>query len=88
MPRRANPDVSARMGCKGGISATAGRKATRYRGDFPDGTPFTKTSFHENTAVAWAGVYSHNGIWYAAGMWPVEEAVPSQYRAIKVERVL
>ena len=76
----------ARMGCKGGTSANAGRKATTYSFKYPDGRSGTKRSYQVNSAEAVAMVYQHQGVWYVSGIrsepqkWPGQQPVPAYRR--------
>lgn len=66
---RRKPRKLTTYGQKGGEGATRGRKATRYNFDFPDGSRGVKKSFFIQDETALVGVYQHDGVWHAAGVW-------------------
>jgi hypothetical protein len=65
--------VSAGYGRKGGTSATAGKKATTFLIDMPDGSTKRKRSYFVHDETALAPVFEHDGVWHTTGIYPVGE---------------
>lgn len=63
------PRNSAGIGCKGGTSATAGKKSVIYGFTYPDGRAETYRTFKLAEPVADAHCYkAADGVWYLAGL--------------------
>lgn len=66
MGLRRNP---AGIGCRGGTSATAGKKSQVYAFTYPDGRTETARTFKVADAEAVAHCYrARDGVWYLAGI--------------------
>ena len=56
------------MAKKYGVGATAGKKASTYVAEAPDGTRLKKKSFFIHSDKAFISAYYHGGKWKAAGV--------------------
>lgn len=69
------------FGRRGGTSANAGRRASKYEATLPDGTVVRKRSYQVHQDTAHLGCYQHEGKWYTSGVraepqdWPGQQWV-------------
>lgn len=69
--------MASGIGCKGGTSATAGKKRASYSWTYPDGSRGEYRSFKANSETAFAVCYqsplNSGTAWYVSGVY---DAVP------------
>jgi len=81
--------MRSRYGKKGGTSANAGRKATKYTVPMPDGRTLTKRVFQDCGASASALIYEHDGEWFLNTVVPTHNKPgwAASYTEVPAERI-
>lgn len=74
------------IGCKGGTSATAGKRATTYTVALPDGSTVQKRSFYVDSDSAIATGFMHQGKPVVA-VWPGQPTWEGDFGRLTATRV-
>lgn len=81
------PRNAAGVGCRGGTSATAGRRAAVYRFELPDGRLRERRSFKVSAPEAVAHLSRHRGEWCFDALRPVGAPGPAYPPGLEVAAV-